>query len=172
MNEFYDSIPGSPEYFTADDYPPGQVDTLNTILISKRANELSNNYFYGILKGGAADTLKLPNPPECDTAGDGKCSSPSYLITYPNSPTYVPDRFQPPKDKQAYGFDGVISYVDVDHQLLDLKRSRYTISGWFRSQNDAADTPTILNFTVDGKEKGLVIGIKDCLLYTSPSPRD
>ena len=161
MNEFYDSIPGTPEYFTADNYPVGQVDTLNTILISKRANELSNNYFYGILKGGAADTLKLPNPPECDTSGDGKCSSPSYLITYPNSPTYVPDRFQPPKDKQAYGFDGAISYVDVDHQLLDLKRSRYTISGWFRSQNDAADTPTILNFTVDGKEKGLVIGIKD-----------
>ena len=161
MNEFYDSIPGAPEYFIADSYPPGKVDTLSTILISKRANELSNNYFYGVLKGGVADTLKLPNPPECDTAGDGKCASPFYLITYPNSPTHVPDRFQPPKDKQAYGFDGINSYVDVNHQLLDLKRSRYTISGWFRSQNDAGDTPTILNFTVNGLEKGLVLGIKD-----------
>ena len=88
MNEFYDSIPGAPEYFIADSYPPGKVDTLSTILISKRANELSNNYFYGVLKGGTADTLKLPNPPECDTAGDGKCASPilfNHLPKFSNS---------------------------------------------------------------------------------------
>ena len=161
MNEYYDTIPGHDEYFIADNYSPGQVDTLSTYLVLKRAKELSSNYFYGDLKGGVADTLTLPNPPECSTAGDGKCASPAYLITYPNSPTHTPDRFQPPNDKQSYGFDGADSYVDVDHQLLDLKRSRYTISGWFRSQNDASETQTILNFTVDGKEKGLFIGIKD-----------
>ena len=153
MSEYYDSIPG----------PGEDVDgkIIPTIIVNKMADDQSRNNFNGFMKGGIADTLSLPNPPGCEAATDGKCQSPVYMISYPNAPTIVPDRFQPPKDRNAFGFDGVDSYVEVEDQILNLKRSRYTISGWFRSFNTASDIATLLNFTVDDKEKGLTIGIQD-----------
>ena len=153
MSEFYDSLPG----------PDLDVDgkLLPTILVHKKADDQSSNNFNGFMRGGVPDTLALPNPPGCDALTGGKCSSPPYLITYPDAPTIVPDRFQPPKDRNAFGFDGVNSFVEVEDQIIDLSRNRYTISGWFRSFHASTETATILNFTVDGKEKGLTIGIKD-----------
>ena len=153
MSEYYDSVPG----------PGIDVDgiIIPTILVNKKADDQSPNNFNGFMRGGVADTLSLPNPPGCAAATNGKCQSPTYLISYPHAPTVVPDRFQPPKDRNAFSFDGVNSFVEVEDQILDLRRSRYTISGWFRSFNTATDIVTLLNFTVDGKEKGLTIGIQD-----------
>ena len=153
MSEFYDSIPG-----------PGlevDGDTVPTILVRKMADDQSSNNFNGLMMGGVPDTVTLPNPTNCESLTGGKCGSQPYLINYPKSPKVVPDRFQPPHDRNAFEFDGDSSYVNVFDQILALNRSRYTISGWFRSFNDSTESPTILNFTVGGKEKGLTIGIKD-----------
>ena len=153
MSEYFDSIPG----------PDLDLDgeMISTILVQKKADDQSINNFDGFMLGGVPDTLSLPNPTNCEAATGGKCGSPAYFINYPKSPRVVPDRFQPPHDRNAFEFDGDSSYVHVTDQILSLNRSRYTISGWFRSFNDPADNPTILNFTVNGQEKGLKIGIKN-----------
>ena len=153
MSEYFDSIPGPDLDLDGEMIP--------TILVQKKADDQSANNFDGFMLGGVPDTLSLPNPTNCEAATGGKCGSPAYFINYPKSPRVVPDRFQPPHDRNAFEFDGDSSYVHVTDQILALNRSRYTISGWFRSFNDPADNPTLLNFTVNGKEKGLKIGIKN-----------
>jgi hypothetical protein len=105
--------------------------------------------------------LSLDNPTNCEAALGGKCTSPAYLVDYPNAPDVVPDRFQPPHDRNAFEFDGIESYVDVSDQILALNRSSYTISGWFRSYIGPVGNATLLNFSVNGNEKGLKIGINN-----------
>ena len=130
MNEFYDSVPSNQN--------TGSISGVN---ISQRANELSSNYFYGILKGGVLDNSTLP------------------LISYTKSPQYGNDRFARVNESQAMIFDGSDSYIDVDHQILDLSRSRYSVSSWFNFQSNSNQIQSILNFTINGQEKGLFIGL-------------
>ena len=153
MSEYYDTIPG----------PDLDVDgvIIPTFLVRKEADDKSGNNFDGILMGGVPDTLSLDNPTNCEADLGGKCTSPAYLINYPNAPDVVPDRFQPPHDRNAFEFDGNESYVDVSDQILALNRSSYTISGWFRSYIGPVGNATLLNFTVNGNEKGLKIGINN-----------
>ena len=153
MSEYYDTIPG----------PDLDVDgvIIPTFLVRKEADDKSGNNFDGLLMGGVPDTLSLDNPTNCEAALGGKCTSPAYLIDYPNAPDVVPDRFQPPHDRNAFEFDGIESYVDVSDQILALNRSSYTISGWFRSYIGPVGNATLLNFSVIGNEKVLKIGINN-----------
>ena len=154
MSEYYDSIDGPGFLF--------ELDTLPSILVLEKLKDQSSNEFHGSMKGGIQDTILLPNPPGCaDPDHGGKCESPPSLIYFVDAPKVVNDRFQPPKQKNSMEFDGVNSYVEVENQILDLSSPNYTISGWFRSFNGAAANSTILNFTINGNEEGLKIGIEN-----------
>ena len=148
FNEYYDSIPG-------DSIEDGDGGKIATILAIKKAKDRSPNNFDGFLRGGTLDTASAPQP----DVPDGKAVSPAIAIEWSHPPQYQRDRFIPGKLINSYEYDGSKSFVEVEDEILNLKRDKYTISGWFLSYDPSADT-NFLNFTTDDKEKGLVLGIQ------------
>jgi len=146
FNEYYDSIPGIP----ADDGDGGKIPTM---LAVKKAKDLGPNNFDGFLRGGTLDTISAPQP----SVPDPKGVSPVIALEWSNPPQYQRDRFR--RQLNSYQYDGSESYVEVEDDILNLKRDYYSISGWFYVFDPAIDG-NFLNFTIDGKEKGLILGIK------------
>ena len=146
FNEYYDSIPGIP----ADD---GDGGTIPTMLAIKKAKDLGPNNLDGFLRGGTLDTISAPQP----SVPDPKGVSPVIALEWSNPPQYQRDRFR--RELNSYQYDGSESYVEVEDDILNLKRDYYSISGWFYVFDPAIDG-NFLNFTIDDKEKGLILGIK------------
>ena len=146
FNEYYDSIPGIP----ADDGDGGKIPTM---LAVKKAKDLGPNNFDGFLRGGTLDTISAPQP----SVPDPKGVSPVIALEWSNPPQYQRDRFR--RQLNSYQYDGSESYVEVEDDILNLKRDYYSISGWFYVFDPAIDG-NFLNFTIDGKGKGLILGIK------------
>ena len=147
FNEYYDSIPGEP----AGDPGTGPIPT---ILAIKKAKDLGPNNFDGFLKGGTLDTIPAPDP----ASPDPKAIPAALAVEWSDPPQYQRDRFR--RQLNSYQYDGSKSFVEVEDDILNLKRDYYTISGWFYVFDPAIDG-NFLNFTIDGKEKGLILGIKD-----------
>jgi len=151
MNEFYDTVSGNPLIVDLR-------DTLPSILTFAAADDLSSNNFDGTLKGGNMDTTYLPIPPGANTPAP----TPDELrYSHPPTPSY--DRFIPPKEKNAFFFDGDSAFIEVSHDVLSLNRKNYSVSGWFLSYNKNKNS-TILNFPIAGQENGLTISTKDGLI--------
>ena len=147
FNEYYDSVPGEP----AGDAGTGPIPTMLAI---KKAKDLGPNNFDGFLKGGTLDTILAPDP----TVPDPKFVAPPIAVEWSNPPQYQRDRFR--RQLNSYEYADFKAYVEVEDDILNLKSDYYSISGWFYVFDPAVDG-NFLNFTTDGKEKGLILGIQN-----------